>query len=223
MAFSKKFPAFFKQLERNNDRTWFNAHKEEYIEFVKEPFEAFIEELISHMRKVDPSIKITPKDAIFRIYRDVRFSKFKIPYKTHASAIVTRGGRKNLHGTPGLYVQIDHTGIKAYSGLHHLETKELHKTQRYIADNLAALKKIISVPAFKKTYGVVMGDRYKRIPKEYEEVAKKQPLIANRQFYVMAELPISALYKNDLPTKLVKIFKVTQPLNKFLVKAAGLK
>ena len=93
--FTKETIKFLNELKKNNNREWFNANKSRYIAQVKDPFEIFIGDLIEAMNPYFESLPIAPKDAIFRIYRDVRFSKNKIPYKTNVSAIISPGARKD--------------------------------------------------------------------------------------------------------------------------------
>ncbi|MEL6943413.1 MAG: DUF2461 domain-containing protein, partial [Bacteroidota bacterium] len=102
--FTPDFLNFFKDLRANNEREWFHANKKRYEQSVKIPFQAFIADVIEHASIFDPNILITPKDAIFRIYKDTRFSKDKTPYKLHASAVVSRGGRKDLTSI-GIYLE----------------------------------------------------------------------------------------------------------------------
>ncbi|MDX1315878.1 MAG: DUF2461 domain-containing protein, partial [Eudoraea sp.] len=92
---TKDTMGFLKALKKNNNREWFNENKSRYTKSVKEPFEQFIAEMIDAVSPFFDTLAITPKDAIFRIYRDVRFSKDKSPYKTHVSAIVSPAGRKD--------------------------------------------------------------------------------------------------------------------------------
>ena len=87
--FTKDFAAFFKDLEKNNNREWFHENKKRYEDSVKNPFHNFVEELIGGLSDIFPTLTIQPKDAIFRIHRDVRFSKDKTPYKIHASALIS--------------------------------------------------------------------------------------------------------------------------------------
>ena len=91
---SKNALDFLKELSKNNNREWFHANKKRYEADLKKPFEAFIGQLIESFNRIDPSIEIQPKEAIFRIYRDTRFSKDKTPYKTHVGAIISKYGRK---------------------------------------------------------------------------------------------------------------------------------
>ena len=94
--FTKDFTKFLKDLEKNNNREWFNENKKRYEESVKEPFYNFIDEMIMRINAIDNNVAIQPKDAIFRIYKDVRFSKDKLPYKTQVSAVISPGGRKDM-------------------------------------------------------------------------------------------------------------------------------
>ena len=93
--FTKDFIGFFSDLENNNNRDWFHENKKRYETSVKGPFESLVSALISELSKVYPEMTITPKDAIFRINRDIRFSKDKSPYKTHMAALISPGGKKD--------------------------------------------------------------------------------------------------------------------------------
>src|SRR4051812_26168228 len=97
---------FFAELELNNDREWFEKNKKRYESSVKKPMEAFAAEIIGRMQKDDPEINMQPKEAVFRIYRDTRFSKNKTPYKTNAGMAVSRGGKTD-HTHPGVYFHMD--------------------------------------------------------------------------------------------------------------------
>lgn len=100
----KQIVDFLRNLEQNNNRQWFNAHKDEYLE-CKARFDRFVTELIDAIRQFDPSIgPLSPADCTYRIYRDVRFSKNKSPYKTHFGAFISPGGKKSPFA--GYYVQI---------------------------------------------------------------------------------------------------------------------
>ena len=93
--FSEDFLRFFKELAGNNNKEWFDLNRKRYFKEVKDPFHHFIEDLIAAVQKEDSNVNIAPKDAIFRINRDVRFSKDKTPYKLQVSAIISKGGKKD--------------------------------------------------------------------------------------------------------------------------------
>ncbi|MEN8193624.1 MAG: DUF2461 domain-containing protein [Bacteroidota bacterium] len=214
--FNQDFIDFFRELNKNNNRDWFNANKQRYIESVKDPFYHFIEELIHLIHDDDKSINITPKEAIFRIYRDVRFSKDKLPYKTTASAIISPGGRKDFT-TPGTYIEMDFNGIRFYGGAYFLEKTQLQSLREYIAENLNQFQKLLKENNFKNKFGGLLGELNKRIPKEFKEVAEKEPLIANKQFYFVAELDSKKITSNTLMTTIMKLYEIGKPVNQFLI------
>jgi len=217
--FTKDFLKFIKDLSKNNNRDWFNANKSRYIEHVKEPFEAFIQVMIDEMQKLDRNVLITPRDAIFRIYRDTRFSKDKTPYKNHISAIVSRGGRKNK-SSPGIYMQFSAEDARIYSGAYELDKNALQNVREGIASNLKEFNSLINDRKFKNKFGEVLGEKNKRIPKEFQEVAEEQPLIANKQFYFFAKLDPKIVLDPKLPKIMIDHYKIAQPLGNFLWEAS---
>lgn len=216
--FTKDFLKFFKELEKNNDREWFKKHKKRYEEQVKKPFEKFVEVMIDKMQAVDPRIVITPKDAIFRIYRDVRFSKDKSPYKVQVSGIISKDGRKDM-STPGIYLQLNHKEFAIYSGAYMPDKNQLQGIREAIASDPKGFKKLINAKSFVNKFGTIQGEQNKRIPKEFKEIAEEQPLIANKQFYYCANLKADTA----LDEKVVKIvmdhYKASIPVSSFLSEA----
>ena len=97
---------YLKDLSKNNNREWFHANKKAYEKDLKKPFQNLVQQLIDTFQRHDPDIQIQPKEAIFRINRDIRFSKDKTPYKTHVSAIISPKGRKGKE-YPGFYFHFE--------------------------------------------------------------------------------------------------------------------
>ena len=213
--FTKETLGLLKKLKKNNNREWFNENKPEYIKYVKEPFEVFIGDLIEGLSPFIEDLAITPKDAIFRIYRDVRFSKDKTPYKTKISAVVSPGGRKN-RTMPGLYLEITPDDMRIYSGLYELDVKALFSVRSHISGNLDEFNKLISNTKFVKTFTEIKGDKNKRIPKEFDEDALKQPLLYNKQFYFFTSLPAKTIYEEGLIKKITDTYAIAQPVSEFL-------
>ena len=217
--FTKEFLRFIRELNSNNNREWFNANKSRYEEHVKKPFEAFIQVMIDEMQKLDPNVLITPKDAIFRIYRDTRFSKDKTPYKTFVSAIVSPGGRKG-RSAPGVYVQFSGEDARVYSGAYELDKNALQNVREAIASNLDEFNALIKDRKFKNKFGEIHGEKNKRLPKEFQEVEKQQPLIANKQFYFFAKFDPEIILDPKLPKIVIDHYKVARPLGNFLWEAS---
>jgi uncharacterized protein (TIGR02453 family) len=185
--FTKDFITFFKDLANNNSKNWFDQNRKRYEISVKKPFNAFVEEMIVRIHADNPDVLITPSEAIFRINRDIRFSNDKTPYKTHMSAFISPGGKK-AKDEPGFYFQLGVNGIRIYSGVYQLDKEKLNKVRSAIAINSDNFSEIINNDKFRSKYGEVLGERHKRIPPEFRDAAIKQPLIANKSFYVMADI-----------------------------------
>ena len=213
--FKKDSLDFLKELEKNNNRDWFNENKQRYIDSVKEPFEQFIGDLIDAMQPYFDSLTITPKEAIFRIYRDVRFGKDKSPYKTKITAIVSPGGRKDKT-IPGIYVEISANEMSIYSGLYMPDAKQLKNVRSHITHNLKEFSSLINNAKFKSEFGVVQGEKNKRIAKEFEEDALTQPLLYNKQFYFYTTWPAKTIFEDNVIKKITDSYKVAKPVSEFL-------
>lgn len=213
--FTEEYIQFFKDLTDNNERDWFHENKKHYEKFVKKPFEQFVLEMIERVQMEDPDVDITPKDAMFRIHRDIRFSPDKTPYKLHRSAAIAVGGRKNML-TPGLYFQIG-TSLQIYGGLYKLDKESLYKVRSYIQDNLDEFHEAIQDKKFKKLYGELLGEKNKVIPKEFKELHASEPLIANKAFYYGSRYEDEAIIlREDLAEYLMEHYQACQLIRDFL-------
>lgn len=213
--FSKDFIKFFKELSANNNREWFNANKKRYEKSVKEPFFNLVAELLTRISFEDQTFFADPKDAIFRIYRDVRFSKDKSPYKLHASAAISSVARAAIND-PGFYFEMSHKGINIYCGSYMVDKSGLTKIRNYIVNNPKKLEKILKDRKFKKYFGgEILGEKQKRLPKEYLKAAEKQPILYNTQFYIHAKLPVSLITSNKLGDELYNHFNAASELINF--------
>src|SRR5689334_10215404 len=103
--FTKEFLDFFNKLEKNNNKEWFDRNKPTYENAVKNPFKKLVEDLIEQIRKHDKDLSTDAKESIFRINRDIRFSKDKTPYKTNVSANISKLGKRSPDH-PGFYIQL---------------------------------------------------------------------------------------------------------------------
>ncbi len=218
--FDTDFLKFFKDLEKNNNRDWFNTNKKRYESSVKEPFQKFVEDLIIRMSKDEPAIQVTAKDAIFRIFRDTRFSADKTPYKIHASAAISAAGKKD-YATPGLYLQMNHADVRIYSGTHDLETARLSELRGFISENLPEFNKLVNDKKFNEVFGEVRGEKNKRIPEEFRAAAEKQPLLYNKSFYYFTKWDPKTIFEKDLITKIMKAYAVAGKINAFFRRALG--
>ena len=213
--FTEDTLAFLNELKANNNRDWFNANKKRYEQHVKNPYQKFIGDLIDALGPQYPALAITPKDAIFRIYRDVRFSKDKSPYKTKVSAIITPGGRKDMTSV-GLYNELSGDDFRIYSGLYQLDATQLKNVRTHISYNMEEFQSLITDKKFVKVFGEVRGEKNKRISKEFQEDAETQPLLFNKSFYYFTSFKPDIVLKNGLIDKTIDTFLVAKPLSQFL-------
>lgn len=216
--FRKDFIDFFKELAANNNKEWFDANRKRYEREVKEPFSSFIGDVIGEVKKIDTKVDIEPKDAIFRINRDVRFSKDKTPYKIQCSALISRGGRKDMV-SPGMYLEFSPEHVRIYGGIYMCEKDQLQNTRHYIINNLSHFKKLINDADFKSKFGEIRGEKNKVIPKEFKEAAEKEPILFNKQFYYFGQMKPEIVLKDDLMDRIMDYYKTSKPLSEFLSKA----
>jgi len=216
--FTPAFIDFFQQLEINNDRDWFNANKKLYEKEVKKPFEHFVADLIDRMQTIDRNILITPKDAIFRIFRDTRFSKDKTPYKTQVSAIISPGGRKDMD-YPGMYIELGGKHVRVYSGSYQPDKDQLEKIREKIITEGARFRQLVTDKDFVKHFGEIRGEKYKVLPKDLKEEAEKQPILYNKQFYYFSEWKPDVLTRANLLDQVMDRYMVARPITEFLIEA----
>jgi uncharacterized protein (TIGR02453 family) len=216
--FTAEYHNFFTSLEKNNNKEWFDSNRKIYETYVKEPFRYFVEEMIVRIHADNPDVLINASEAIFRINRDIRFSKDKTPYKTHMAAFISPGGRKAKED-PGIYFQLGVNGIRIYSGVHSLTNENLGKIRRTIAENPDQFSSIINDKKFISKFGEILGDKHKRIPPEFKEAVVKQPLLANKDFYVMANLTSRFITDSKLPDILMEYYYIAKPLLVFFTNA----
>jgi uncharacterized protein (TIGR02453 family) len=211
---------FFSELSMNNHRDWFHANKKRYENDVKAPFIQVLTEIVEKLADSEPDLGLVPvKQMLFRINRDIRFSKDKRPYKEHFSGSISRfGTRDKIY--PGHYLEIGLERTFIAGGAYFFEEKEtLYRVRRYISENLETFDALLSNPNFVEKFGSMAGEKNKRLPAEFAQHVEKQPLIANTQFYWSAILdPESALSDNFTDT-LKTYLEAAQPLNQFLVEA----
>ena len=173
--FSEDYLEFFKELAGNNHKEWFDTHRKRYENVVREPFKIFIGDLIQAMSKNDSQLDVAPKDAIFRINRDIRFSKDKTPYKLNNSAIISKEGRKNKN-YPGIYIEFGPEKLAFYGGIYMPDSKQTQKVRSFFMNHKDELSELLHHSSFKDTFIELRGDKSKRIPKEFKDAVIEQPL-----------------------------------------------
>jgi len=211
---------FLYELSQNNNREWFTANKKRFEKTVKKPFEEFVEALIGQIKKFEPGFQPIPKESIFRIYRDTRFSTDKNPYKTHISAVFTSQGRKTMH-EPGYYFQVSYGSLSLGGGAYFLEKEPLAKVRQAIVNDLKTFQQLSQAPEFVAKFGELKGEKNKILPPEIKAAAKAEPLLYNKQFYFMTELDPEIVTRPDAVETVARFFQAGKPLNDFFRKALG--
>jgi len=208
---------FLSQLEKNNNRDWFNANKSLYLT-AKTDFEIFVNKLIPQIHNFDPTIgSITAKECVFRIFRDVRFSKDKSPYKTNMGGFIGKGGRKG--GSAGYYLHLDMNQSFIAGGMYMPPSDKLKKVRQEIMYNVDEFKSIIHKPAFQKTFGQIEGEKLKRPPKDFPDEFPDIELLKFKSFTVLHSINTKDILSKDFDKYTVGIFNEMFALNQFLNKA----
>jgi len=180
MRLDKEVFVFLNDLKENNDRPWFNEHKDRYLS-AQENVLGVTEILLNQMSQYDQLVPRSPKQSLYRIYRDTRFSKDKTPYKNHFSGSMKRD-TKWLRG--GYYFHIMPGNTFVAGGFFGPNSADLRRIRQEIAADDQALRKIINDKTFKKTFGTLIGDRVKTAPKGYSREHPAIDLIGMKQFLV---------------------------------------
>ena len=215
--FSKDFIQFLRELNENNNKEWFDENRKRYEQNVKKPFELFIGDLILAVQEFDPKIQINPKKAIFRINRDVRFSKDKTLYKTQRSAVLNKRSRKEEF--PAYYLRIDQEQLHIGGGLFNLSTEGLYKAREEIMYNEEGFTKAIQSRSFKDVFGDLKGEKNKVLRAPFKEVAEETPVLYQKQFYYMTSFSNQKILEEDIVPFIVKQLQAAYPLNKFFQEA----
>lgn len=210
----KKTFEFIKKLSANNNREWFNAHKDEYLE-VKGEVEAFTSKLIAALSEIDPEVAmLKPSDCLYRIYRDTRFSPDKTPYKTHIGIYVSAKGKKSEWC--GYYVHLEPGNCLVCGGAWCPPAPLLKVYRKEIYDNIEEYLEIIRNPEFVKAFGEPGEDFLKTAPKGFPKDWEYIDLLKPKTFTVYAPLPDGAFEKSNIIGKVVSLFKTMKPFLDFL-------
>lgn len=206
---------FLIKLSENNNKPWFDENRKAY-ETAKADFEVFISGLIETLSPVIPEVKgVKAKDCIFRIFRDVRFSKNKEPYKSNFGAAFGKDGKKI--SAAGYYLHIE-PGNKSFigGGLWMPEGEKLKAVRQEIDYNYDSLKKILEHKEFKKYFGKIEGESLKKAPQGYTEDNPAIDLLKMKSFTVGALITDRELAGKDLNTKIAERVKIMKPFIDFL-------
>lgn len=209
---------FLKELEQNNTREWFHANKGWYEE-AKLEMEKLVNNLIPGIAGFDASVKfVTAKECMFRIFKDVRFSKDKRPYKTNFGAWITGAGRKSCG--PGYYIHLQPGESFLAAGVYMPEPDKLKKIRQEIFYNIGEFKGILESPELRKyAKGIDEMDKLIRPPRDFPADFPEIEILKNKHFTTSHHLTDKKLGESVFPQFAVKVFESMYPLNLFLGRA----
>ena len=210
---------FLRDLKKNNNKPWFEKNKSVYLD-AKEDMETFVQQVIDGLGKIDPDIApLQPKDCVYRIYRDVRFSKDKTPYKTNMGASLNRGGKKMP--TAGYYFHCEPGRNLVGGGLWMPQAPELNKVRQEIDYNFAEWQKILKAPSFRKVFpeGLDQEDMLSRPPKGYDEENPAIEFLKLKSFIVTRTLSDAEMQSRSALKEILKTFGAMKEFIYFLNRA----
>jgi len=222
-GFPRDFFAFFEELSANNEREWFNSHKNRYHESVVSPISEFIVCMGPRLQAISAHYVADPRPhggSMFRIYRDTRFSKDKTPYKTHAGIQFRHEAGKDAHA-PGFYVHLDREGLFFGGGIWLPAGRPLGHIRDAIVDNARSWSEIVNAPAVRQAGGL-KGDVLKRPPRGFDANHPHIEDIRRKSFYVMTEAPVEDAFQPAFIDQVELAFRHAAPLNRFICNALGL-
>ncbi len=204
---SKENFAFLNKLKKNNNRDWFNAHKDEYLAQHQNTID-FADALLLEMNKHDKIETATGKKSLFRIYRDVRFSKDKSPYKTHWAGGFKRA-TKELRG--GYYFHIEPGNTMVGGGFWAPNKEDLQRIREDIAADPSGLRKILNSKSFKDTFGTLDGEQLKTCPKGFDKENPAVDLLRYKQFIISKKFTDKEALSPDFVNTVANTFKKMRP------------
>jgi uncharacterized protein (TIGR02453 family) len=204
---------FLVDLRFNNHKSWFDENRARY-ETAKRAFEELVADLIKKFAPVEALGETTVKDCIYRINRDIRFSKDKTPYKVHLAAVIGRGGRKA--GVRSYYVHVQPGESFIAGGLYMPSPEELAKVRRYIALHGDQLQRILAAPDFVKYFGEMEGEKLKTAPKGYASDHPYINLLQYKQFLASHRLTDEQVLSDDLTAHIIEACRALKPFVSYL-------
>lgn len=223
-GFGPEMIGFLEDLRFHNEREWFQANQQRYERHLREPALAFIAAMAPRLATLSPELRAEPKKvggSLMRIFRDVRFSKDRSPYKTNLGIQLRHAAGKDVHA-PGLYLHAEPGGVFLAGGVWHPAAEPLRQIRQAIADRPERWRDVIDAPAFRSGWALG-GESLKRAPRGYDP---EHPLIEElkrKDYIAVLEWPDAAIEGPDLPERATAAWSQIQPLMRFLCDALGLK
>jgi len=212
--------SFLRELRENNDRDWFNDNKKRYEEHLKEPLLHLIADFAPLLAQISPHFRAIPKasgGSLFRIYRDVRFSKNKNPYKTHAGIHFRHEQAKDVHA-PGYYLHIEPDNLFLGLGIWHPDNKVLTEIRSAIVKDPEGWEDARDADGFKGVYEL-QGDSLKRPPRGFDPEHPFIEDLKRKDFMGVAQFSEEVALRDDILPNLAQVWGSGDPIMQFLAEA----
>jgi len=206
---------FFRGLARRNNREWFLPRKPVFEEKVKRPMWELVEALNASLKQFAPDYATDPAKAIYRFYRDTRFSKDKSPYKDHIAASFRRRVLPGQEGA-GYYVAVSHKEVGIGGGVYMPSPEALLAIRNHLAEHHQEFRRITSTRAVRQLFGDVQGEQLTRVPKGFAKDHPAEDLLRFKQFLLYVELPAEIAVTPELFVEVQKRFRAMAPFLEFL-------
>lgn len=215
VGFTRRTLAFLRALDRHNEREWFHAHKARYEADVRAPMVAFVERMAQDLPSFAPDLLANPRTSLYRPYRDTRFSADKAPIKTHIGAIFPHR-RLPKHEGAGFYMEVAPRHVWFGGGMYMPTTSQLHLVREHIAAHHRRLERLVSSPAFRRTFGTLQGDRLQRVPRGFAKDHPAAEFLKFRQYLAACERPAEFATTPGFYRTLLGAWRTLAPLVAFL-------
>ncbi len=214
-GFPVEGPEFLRLLENNNEREWFQPRKSVYEETLRQPMIRLVEAINQQLSRFAPEHVNDPKKAIYRLYRDTRFSKDKTPYKTHIGAIFPRRGL-DKHGGAGYYFHISASEVLVAGGVYMPGKNELRAIRTHLAEHYKTLGKLVRGKKLKSLLGGLQGEQLTRAPKGFAPDDPAADLLRYKQWHFFSTMPAGVATTPELQKEVVERFRVMSKFVDFM-------
>jgi uncharacterized protein (TIGR02453 family) len=217
-GFSPDALAFLRALKRNNRREWFQPRKEKYEALIKAPMLELVNALNAEFARFAPDYATSPEKAVYRIYRDTRFSPDKTPYKTHIAAIFPRRTAVKREGAV-FYLHFTEKELLAFGGVYGPDRDELLAYRTLLQEHYREFERIVGEKRLRRAVGELQGEQMSRLPKGFPCGHPAEGLLRRRQWYLEAVLDIKLLTTPRVVPELARRFEAMAPMVVFLNRA----
>jgi uncharacterized protein (TIGR02453 family) len=214
-GFSPDALAFLRALKRNNRREWFQPRKEIYESLIKLPLMELVGCINEELARFAPAYVTPPQKAVYRIYRDTRFSKDKTPYKTHISAIFPRNTAKKREGAV-FYFHFTEKELLIFGGVYSPERDELLAYRTLLQDRYQEFNEILAGKKLQRAFGGLQGEQLTRMPKGFPVDHAAEELLRHRQWFLESTLDSKVLLSSKVVKEIVSRFELMAPFVEFL-------